>query len=66
MSDGKVEIRMLRTGVPGLDEVMGKGIPGFSFNLIAGSARCGKTTLARIKLCSPVPETGRAARRIII
>src|SRR5918997_6397757 len=46
MSDGKVEIRMLRTGVPGLDEVMGKGLPEFSFNLIAGSPGCGKTTLA--------------------
>ncbi len=42
----KVEIRKLGTGVPGLDEVLGGGLPEFSFNLIAGAPGCGKTTLA--------------------
>ena len=42
----KVEINRLSTGVPGLDEVLGGGLPEFSFNLIAGSPGCGKTTLA--------------------
>ena len=42
----KVIINRLPTGVPGLDEVMGGGIPEFSFNLIAGTPGCGKTTLA--------------------
>ncbi len=42
----KVTIRQLRTGVPGLDELLGGGIPEFSFNLIAGTPGSGKTTLA--------------------
>jgi circadian clock protein KaiC len=42
----KVTIRRLSTGVPGLDEVLGGGLPEFSFNLIAGQPGCGKTTLA--------------------
>jgi circadian clock protein KaiC len=45
MSDS-VSIRKLPSGVPGLDEVLGGGIPEFSFNLIAGAPGCGKTTLA--------------------
>jgi circadian clock protein KaiC len=44
MSDG-VSIRRFPSGVPGLDEVLGGGIPEFSFNLIAGGPGCGKTTL---------------------
>ena len=40
-----VPIRKLLSGVPGLDEVLGGGIPEYSFNLIAGSPGCGKTTL---------------------
>ena len=31
--------------MPGLDEVLGGGLPEFSFNLIAGGPGCGKTTL---------------------
>lgn len=42
----RVQINRLRTGVPGLDEVLGGGIPEFSFNLIAGGPGGGKTTLA--------------------
>jgi circadian clock protein KaiC len=42
----KVSINRLATGVPGLDEVLGGGLPEFSFNLIAGPPGCGKTTLA--------------------
>ena len=30
----------------GLDEILGGGIPEFSFNIIAGAPGCGKTTLA--------------------
>jgi circadian clock protein KaiC len=41
-----VTINRLATGVPGLDEVLGGGLPEFSFNLIAGPPGCGKTTLA--------------------
>jgi circadian clock protein KaiC len=43
---GKASINRLRTGVPGLDEVLGGGLPEYSFNVIAGTPGCGKTTLA--------------------
>jgi len=36
---------LLPTGVPGFDEVLGGGIPEFSFNLISGTPGAGKTTL---------------------
>jgi circadian clock protein KaiC len=42
----KVTIRKLPTGVRGLDDVLCGGIPEFSFNIIAGTPGCGKTTLA--------------------
>lgn len=42
----KVTIRQLPTGVPGLDEILGGGLPEFSFNIIAGVPGSGKTTLA--------------------
>lgn len=42
----KVNIRRLPTGVPGLDDLLGGGLPEFSFNLIAGTPGSGKTTLA--------------------
>jgi circadian clock protein KaiC len=42
----RIEIPRLATGVRGLDEVLGGGIPELSFNLIAGGVGGGKTTLA--------------------
>jgi circadian clock protein KaiC len=42
----KVTINKLSTGVPGLDEIVGGGLPEFSFNIIAGAPGSGKTTLA--------------------
>jgi circadian clock protein KaiC len=42
----KVTIHQLPTGVPGLDDILGGGVPEFSFNIIAGTPGCGKTTLA--------------------
>ena len=42
----KVKINKLPTGVPGLDEIMGGGLPEFSFNIVAGAPGSGKTTLA--------------------
>jgi circadian clock protein KaiC len=41
------ELRSVLTGVPGLDAILGGGIPEFSCNLIAGSPGSGKTTLAQ-------------------
>lgn len=43
---GKVVIRKMPSGVRGLDDILGGGIPEFSFNIIAGTPGCGKTTLA--------------------
>jgi circadian clock protein KaiC len=45
-SQGGVSIRRLTTGVPGLDDVLGGGLPELSFNLIVGGPGSGKTTLA--------------------
>ena len=41
-----VTIHPLSTGVRGLVEIVGGGIPEVSFNLIAAAPGCGKTTLA--------------------
>ena len=43
----RVSIRQLPTGVPGLDQILGGGLPEFSFNVIAGAPGAGKTTLAQ-------------------
>src|SRR5215211_604051 len=43
--NGKVIIEQLPTGVPRLDDVLGGGVPEYSFNLIAGDPGSGKTTL---------------------
>ncbi|MBE0598928.1 MAG: AAA family ATPase [Desulfuromonadales bacterium] len=42
----KVTLHRLSTGVPGLDAILGGGLPEYSFNLITGSPGSGKTTLA--------------------
>jgi circadian clock protein KaiC len=42
----KVAIRKLPTGVRGLDDILGGGVPEFSLNIIAGAPGCGKTTMA--------------------
>jgi circadian clock protein KaiC len=53
----KVPIRRLPTGVPGLDAVLGGGVPEFSFNLIAGTPGAGKTTLVQqIMFALATPE----------
>jgi circadian clock protein KaiC len=44
--DERAVIRSLPSGVPGLDTVLGGGLPEYSFNLIAGGPGSGKTTLA--------------------
>ena len=50
-------IARLPTGVQGLDEVLGGGLPESSFNVIAGPPGCGKTTLAhQIMFALATPE----------
>src|ERR1700682_807956 len=52
-----VTIRQLPTGVPGLDEILGGGLPEYSFNIIAGAPGCGKTTLAhQLMFANATPE----------
>src|ERR1700738_2328366 len=55
--DSVVPINQLPTGVRGLDEVLGGGIPEYSFNVIAGAPGTGKTTLAQqIMFALATPE----------
>src|SRR5690242_14485826 len=46
-ANGDTPFTQVPTGVPGLDEVLGGGLPEYSFNLIAGEPGSGKTTLAQ-------------------
>src|SRR5947209_2582188 len=55
-----VAITRLPTGVPGLDEVLGGGLPEYSFTLIAGAPGTGKTTLAHQVLFSLASPQRRA------
>lgn len=53
----RVPIRQLPTGVLGLDEILGGGLPEYSFNIIAGAPGSGKTTLAhQIMFANATPE----------
>ena len=56
----KVAIHRLPTGVPGLDNLLGGGLPEFSFNLIAGTPGSGKTTLAQQIMFSLANPENRA------
>ena len=58
--NSKVNIRRLATGVPGLDNLLGGGLPEFSFNLIAGTPGSGKTTLANQIMFSMATPDNRA------
>lgn len=54
----RVRIEKLETGVPGFDEVLGGGLPEYSFNLIAGAPGSGKTTLThQIMFALATPES---------
>ena len=56
----RVAIRRLSTGVPGLDQILGGGLPEFSFNVIAGAPGSGKTTLAQ-QIMFALAGPGRSA-----
>jgi circadian clock protein KaiC len=56
----RVAIRRLPTGVPGLDQILGGGLPEFSFNVIAGAPGAGKTTLAQ-QIMFALAGPGRSA-----
>jgi circadian clock protein KaiC len=42
----RASLALLDTGIPGLNDVLGGGLPALSFNLVAGGPGSGKTTLA--------------------
>ena len=53
----KVALGLLHTCVPGLDTLLGGGLPEYSFNLVAGPPGSGKTTLAhQIMFALATPE----------
>src|SRR6202171_1092410 len=53
----RVSIRQMPTGVPGLDEILGGGLPEYSFNILAGAPGCGKTTLVhQIAFANATPK----------
>lgn len=56
----RVTIEKLVTRVPGLDDLLGGGVPEFSFNLIAGPTGSGKTTLAHQLMFSMADPNRRA------
>ena len=57
MSETRELIRSLPSGVPGLDAVLGGGLPEYSLNVIAGGPGVGKTTLAQqIAFATATPE----------
>lgn len=52
-----VIIRRLPTGIPGFDDVLGGGLPEYSFNIIAGAPGSGKTTMGhQIVFANATPE----------
>ena len=61
----KVPIVQLDTGVPGLNDVLGGGLPEFSFNLLAGGPGAGKTTLVH-QICFALATPERPALYITV
>jgi circadian clock protein KaiC len=52
-----VMIHKLPTGVRGLDDILGGGLPEFSFNVVGGTPGCGKTTMAhQIAFANATPQ----------
>lgn len=52
----RIDLNVLHTGVPGLDTLLGGGLPELSFNIIAGETGCGKTTLSTAFLAEGVAQ----------
>src|SRR3989442_9372066 len=54
---GKAHLKLLTTGVPNLDNVLGGGFPEYSFNLVGGDPGAGKTTFChQIAFANALPE----------
>jgi circadian clock protein KaiC len=63
--DERVPIVQLDTGLPGLNEILGGGLPEYSFNLLAGGPGAGKTTLAQ-QMCFALATPERPALYITV
>src|SRR5438874_10461137 len=54
---GKAQLKLLSSGIPTLDSILGGGFPEYSSNLIAGDPGSGKTTLChQILFANASPE----------
>jgi circadian clock protein KaiC len=56
----KLDLTLLTTGVPGLDTILGGGLPELSFNIIGGAPGSGKTTFAQQIMFSLASPTCKA------
>jgi circadian clock protein KaiC len=56
----KLDLTLLATGVPGLDTILGNGLPELSFNIIGGAPGSGKTTFAQQIMFSLASTTRKA------
>jgi circadian clock protein KaiC len=56
----KLDLTLLATGVPGLDTILGGGLPELSFNIIGGAPGSGKTTFAQQIMFSLATPTNKA------
>jgi circadian clock protein KaiC len=52
------EIKLILTGIPNLDAVLGGGVPVYSLNIIAGQPGSGKTILAQQMLFNHIHNNG--------
>jgi circadian clock protein KaiC len=55
---GKAQLKLITSGIPALDDILGGGFPEYSSNLIAGEPGSGKTTLChQIIFANASPDT---------
>ncbi|MET0859062.1 MAG: ATPase domain-containing protein [Telluria sp.] len=56
----KLRLQQVETGIPGLDTILGGGLPNLSFNIIGGAPGSGKTTFAQQIMFSLATPTSKA------
>lgn len=57
---GKLKLELMSTGIPGLDQLLGGGLPYLSFNIISGEPGSGKSTFAQQIMFNHVTPQRRA------